>query len=86
MDDSWEKLKTRERELKEKKRTVVEQEHNGGAKRKRRRMKYPLLGEDWGEEDNTLEQEDGEEAVITVLVHELAPQTMIEGSRKRSAV
>ena len=58
MDDNWEKLKARERELREKKRMVVEQEHNGGARKRRRRIRYPLLKEDWGQEDEMVEQED----------------------------
>ena len=54
MDTTWETKKSREQELKDRKRrryedSVEDAPEDGGGRKKRRKMKYDVLGEDWGQ-------------------------------------
>ena len=53
MDLTWEQRTTRERELQERKRSRNQgaEEETGSKPKRSRRMKYNLLGKDWGNED-----------------------------------
>ena len=65
MDKNWEGAKTRDRELREKKRLVVEPESGGRPRKRMRKMKYSIVGEDWGLGEE--EQEDGVNSSTSVV-------------------
>ena len=65
MDKNWEGAKTRDRELREKKRLVVEPESGERPRKRMRKMKYSIVGEDWGLGEE--EQEDGVNSSTSVV-------------------
>ena len=62
MDETWEQRKARERELAAKKRGRVNDVMAEGERKPKRsrRMKYPIVGEDWGEEEEEEHEPCGE--------------------------